>query len=111
MDVRGAEAAGPFIEMAHPTYPCLIDREHRVAELYNMVNVPTAVWIDEHGRMVRPPENAGSSDLWRAFDRATGTLSDAQVAENARIKANYMDAVRDWAVRGAGSPYALNAAA
>ena len=30
-----------------PMYPCLIDEKHRVGELYNMVNVPTAVWINE----------------------------------------------------------------
>ena len=28
-----------------PTYPCLIDEKHLVAELFNMVNVPSAVWI------------------------------------------------------------------
>ena len=50
----GAEAARPWIEAAKPTYPCLIDRDHHVADLYNMINVPQAVWIDEGGRMVRP---------------------------------------------------------
>jgi hypothetical protein len=54
-----------------PTYPCLIDREHVVAELYGIVNVPTAVWIDEAGRMVRPPEPAGMSDGFRAMNTAT----------------------------------------
>ena len=43
------EAARPWIELAKPTYPCLIDRNHHVAELYNMVNVPQATWIDEAG--------------------------------------------------------------
>ena len=47
------EAARPWIEEAKPTYPVLIDRYHRLAELYNMVNVPQAVWIDEQGRIVR----------------------------------------------------------
>ena len=58
MDSR-ADAARPWIEAAAPTYPALIDRDHRVAELYNMVNVPQAVWINEAGRIVRPAENAG----------------------------------------------------
>ena len=53
------QAARPWIEAAQPTYPCLIDRTHHVAELYHMVNVPQATWIDETGRIVRPPENAG----------------------------------------------------
>lgn len=42
-----ADAARPWIEAAAPTYPCLIDRSHQVAELYHMVNVPQAAWIDE----------------------------------------------------------------
>ena len=34
---------------ATPTYLCLVDEKHLVAEQYNMVNVPTAVWINEAG--------------------------------------------------------------
>ena len=103
------DPARPWIEAASPTYPCLIDREHRVADLYNMVNVPTAVWIDEQGRMVRPPETAGSTDAFRSMDRTTLTIPDAAMAERARVKTAYFDAVRDWALRGASSPYALDA--
>lgn len=102
------EPARPWIETAAPSYPCLIDREHRVAELYNMVNVPTAVWIDEHGRMVRPPENAGSTDAFRKMDRTTLKVPDDVMAERARVKTAYFDATRDWAMRGAASPYALD---
>ena len=40
------EAARAWIEAASPTYPCLIDRDHHVADLFNLVNVPQAVWID-----------------------------------------------------------------
>lgn len=104
------EAARPWIDAAAPTYPCLIDREHRVAELYNMVNVPTAVWIDADGRMVRPPENAGSTDAFRKMDRTTLQVPDEALAERTRVKTAYFDAARDWAVRGAASPYALDAA-
>ena len=56
---------------AVPTYPCLIDEGHVVAELYNMTNVPMAVWIDEQGQIVRPVEAAGASDGFRTMDRAT----------------------------------------
>ena len=58
LDSGGARTAGPWIEAARPTYPCLIDERHLVAELYGMVNVPNAVWIDEAGRIVRPAETA-----------------------------------------------------
>ena len=80
------EAARPWIEAAAPTYPCLIDRDHYVAGLYHMVNVPQATWIDETGRIVRPPENAGQSDSFRAMDRATGQMTAEQIAERARVK-------------------------
>ncbi len=51
---RSPDDARPFIERATPTHPSLIDTEHVVADLYNMVNVPTVLWIDEDGRIVRP---------------------------------------------------------
>lgn len=109
MDV--AEAARPWIEAARPTYPCVIDRDHHVADLYNMVNVPQAVWIDEAGRIVRPPENAGSSDLFRLRDPVTRQLAPAQIAERDRIKTAYMAAVRDWVLQGPASRHVLDATA
>jgi len=104
------EAARPWIETAALTYPCLIDRDHRVAELYRLVNVPQAVWIDEAGRMVRPPETAGSTDGFRRMDRTTFTMPEEAVAERQRVKQTYFEAVKDWAERGAASPHALDAA-
>jgi hypothetical protein len=59
------EEARPWIEAAHPTHPSLIDPRHRLAELYHMVNVPTVVWIDEQGRIVRPQDVAFGSDRFR----------------------------------------------
>lgn len=105
-----ADAARPWIDAAKATYPCLIDREHHVADLYGLVNVPQAVWIDEQGRIVRPPEVAGSTDAFRAMDRTTGALPDALAAERNRVKAQYLGAVRDWARRGAASANALSEA-
>lgn len=104
------EAARPWIEAASPTYPCLIDREHRVAELYHLVNVPQAVWIDEAGRMVRPPENAGSTDAFRKMDRRSLEIPAHALAERQRVKQLYIEAVKDWAQRGASSLHALDAA-
>jgi len=104
------EAARPWIEAAAATYPCLIDRDHHVAALYNLVNVPQATWIDEQGRIVRPPETAGSTDGFRAMDRKTFAMPEAAMAERARVKSLYLDAVRDWARHGAASRHVLDAA-
>lgn len=104
------EAARPWVEAAKPTYPCLVDRDQHVADLYNLVNVPQAVWIDEQGRIVRPPETAGSTDGFRAMDRRTFAMPEAALAERTRVKAAYLDAVRDWARHGAASVHALDAA-
>ena len=41
------EAARIWVDEAKPTYPVLIDQQHVLSDLYNMVNVPQAVWIDE----------------------------------------------------------------
>ncbi|MBD5604637.1 MAG: hypothetical protein IAI48_06045 [Candidatus Eremiobacteraeota bacterium] len=92
---------------ATPTYPCLIDEKHVVAELYDMPNVPMAVWIDENGRIVRPAESAGATDGFRKMDRTTFTMPK-DVADNGRaVRARYVAALRDWIERGAGSRYVL----
>lgn len=104
------EAARPWIELAQPSYPCLIDRNHHVADLFNITNVPQATWIDEDGRIVRPPENAGSSDAFRQMDRVTKQMTPAQLAERERTKALYVAAVRDWVLRGAASEFAYDEA-
>lgn len=98
-----------WIEAASPSYPCVIDRDHVTAELYHLVNVPSAVWIDESGRIVRPPEPAGMTDAFRAMDRGPFALPQSAREERDRAKATYLEAVRDWAVRGAASPHVLGA--
>jgi hypothetical protein len=108
MDVP--EAARPWVEAARTDYPCLIDRNHHVADLYNMVNVPQVVWIDEEGRIVRPAENAGSSDAFRHMDRVTKQMTPEQLKERERTKSTYVAAVRDWVSKGPASEFAYNAA-
>ena len=34
----------------------LVDEDHRISSLYNLVNVPSAVWIDETGHVRRIDE-------------------------------------------------------
>ena len=61
MDSRGVGAVRGPITRAKTTYVSLVDTGHVVAELYHMVNVPQAVWIDEAGRIVRPSEVSGAA--------------------------------------------------
>ena len=101
------EAARPWVEAAAPDFVTLIDTTHRLSSLYNMVNVPQAVWIDEQGRIVRPLETGGSVDILREFDFETGAFSAAAQARAAHAKATYVDAVADWAVHGSASRFVM----
>ena len=88
---RSADDARPWIEAARPTHPSLVDPWHVVADLYNIVNVPTDVWIDERGRLARPNDVGFGTDTFRAL---TGIDS-----------AKHVDAVRAW-VTGRTPPLA-----
>jgi hypothetical protein len=107
MDSRAGDAL-PWIEAAKPTYVTLIDREHRLSELYGMVNVPQAVWIDERGRVVRPAEAAGAYEGFRQVNRATRELPEAAARTTAEAKSTYVDAIRDWVLRGSRSEHAFS---
>ncbi|QEC48715.1 redoxin domain-containing protein [Baekduia soli] len=92
---------------ATPSFPCVIDEEHRVAAMYGMTNVPMCVWIDEEGRIVRPSEPAGVSDHFRSMDPESFEIPDTDAD---RLEANrrlYLEALQDWVRRGAESEFAL----
>jgi hypothetical protein len=91
LDTGGADAARPFIERAKPAHPSLIDRRHAVADLYQFVNVPSAVWIDERGVIARPAHTPAAN---AAMAGIIGAGPD-----------EYLDAVRDWAAHGADSRF------
>jgi hypothetical protein len=92
---------------AAPAYPCLIDERHALGELYGIVNVPTAVWIDEQGAIVRPPESPGATDAFRSMNFATREVPRER-AEDSKVRRQvYVDALRDWIARGAASEHAL----
>jgi hypothetical protein len=113
LDTGGADAAGPWIDLAKPEHPALIDEAHILDELLGVVNVPTGVWIDEQGVIVRPPEPAfpGRAVIaeMRLPPEAPPRLTE-MMQESARIRIDpqrYVAALRDWAADGAKSRYAL----
>ena len=103
-----APDARPWIEAARPDYPTLIDAGHRLADLYNFVNVPQAAWIDEAGRMVRPPETAGAYEAFRHRNLETGETPEAELENRDTARRVYYAAVRDWAENGAGSRFVMS---
>jgi hypothetical protein len=82
---KSVDDARPWIDAAHPTHPSLIDTRHVIADLFNIVNVPTSVWIDERGQIARPNDVAFGTDTFRHI-----TSVDSS---------RYLAAVRAW-VRG-----------
>ena len=81
-------AAGEWYAAAKPTYTTLIDTTHLVTELYHLVNVPSGIWVDEQGRVVRINEGA-----YTGFTKIGSSTTE------------YLPLVRDWAANGAKSPY------
>jgi hypothetical protein len=84
---KSPEDARPWIEASKPSSPAamhvaLVDTAHRLADLYNIVNVPTVFWIDERGRIVRPNDVAFGTDT---FKHITGLES-----------ARHLGALRGW---------------
>jgi hypothetical protein len=83
------EDARPWIERARPTHPSVVDTEHLVAELYHVINVPTMVWIDEAGRIVRPNDTRFGTDTFTQFH---GLRAEP-----------YLAALRAWVREGRGA--------
>ena len=69
-DTGGEDAAGPIFDAADVTYTSLIDVNHLISSLYNLVNVPSGVWIDEEGRIARINEGTYAQEH---FNGAFGT--------------------------------------
>lgn len=114
LDARGSDTAGPWIDKAAPEHPSLIDEAHLVDALFGIVNVPSGIWIDEDGVIVRPPEPAHPRRP-AYLDRVVPP--DASPAERERIELvkalhveaeRYVAALRDWVQHGRDSRYALS---
>lgn len=59
------EAVRPWAEGAG--IPVAVDAEHRLSDVFGIVNVPSTVWLDEDGRVVKPPTIAPGDDQFREF--------------------------------------------
>jgi len=119
LDALGNEGCQAFMEAAEPTHPALIDRHHALADKFGVINIPSSVWIDEDGIIVRPaeaapappkPATADSAEAPAAPDlsAAPERLRD-MMAEAAKIKSDtesYHSALRDWVANGPESKYA-----
>lgn len=105
-DAGGAADASYWIREAEPTHPSLIDIHHVVAERYGWVNVPSIAWIDEAGRLVRPNDAGWAGEYFRGMMKP-GFSFDVWREEQDRLRAVYLDAIRDWVVNGPTSRWAL----
>ncbi len=90
-DTGGEEAAGNIFDDGGATYTTIIDVQHTISSLYNFVNVPSAVWIDEEGKIVRYNEGTYA---------ATHKMGTFEFGRD-----DYLPAVRDWVLKGADSEY------
>ena len=88
-DTGGEEAAGYIFDDANVSYTAIIDVNHQISSLYNLVNVPSGVWIDEQGSIMRINEGTYAKEH---MNGAWGTN-------------DYVPIVRDWVAKGADSEY------
>ena len=91
-DTLGVKAAREWYAAAKPTYTTLVDPTHLVTELYNLVNVPSGIWVDEQGRVARINEGTYSGII----KLGAGTIGTDE----------YLPLVRDWVANGAKSRFA-----
>jgi peroxiredoxin len=70
------EAVRPWAEGSD--LPVALDPEHRLSDVFGIVNVPSTVWLDEEGRVVKPPTIAPGDDQFTEFTKvAAGDHHDA----------------------------------
>lgn len=77
-----------------PQLPTAIDADHLVSDVFGVVNVPSAVWLDADGTVVKAPTIAPGDDRFLDFTEVRADV--------------HHDAVRSWAA--GGTPPAADAA-
>lgn len=118
LDMRGLEKTAKYLKRAKPQHPALVDRGHLLDELLGITNVPSGVWVDETGMIVRPPEpafpegsvNARAAELMPEVPRDIDPYLQEVLTESRKIRVDattYIAGLRDWAAKGPQSRYAL----
>ena len=69
--------------------PTAVDPEHRLSDVFGIGQVPSTVWLDEEGRVVKPPTIAPGDDQFEEFTQVPAE--------------QHHDALRRW-VRGGVAP-------
>ena len=98
-DTGGEAVAGPIFDAANATYVQVVDEDHIISSVFNFVNVPSAAWVDEEGRIVRIDEGTYAK---------THELSVGEQAISFGTDV-YSPALRDWVEKGADSEYVQSA--
>jgi thiol-disulfide isomerase/thioredoxin len=70
-----------------PDLPVAVDAEHRLSDVFGVVNVPATVWLDEQNRVVKAPTIAPGDDRFIEFTEVSAEV--------------HHDALRAWAHGGA----------
>ena len=98
-DTGGEAVAGPIFDAAKATYVQVVDEDHIISSVFNFVNVPSAVWIDEEGRIVRIDEGTYAK-VHQFGEGEQAFLFGTNV---------YSPALKDWVAKGADSAYLQSA--
>ncbi|MFG1926590.1 redoxin domain-containing protein [Cryptosporangium sp. NPDC048952] len=79
-------SAAPWHAEAGTTHPALVDVDGVAADAFDVVNVPTVVWLNEEGRIVRPQDSQTATDTFRDWNGLSAQTSG--------------DALRRWVLDG-----------
>jgi hypothetical protein len=99
-DTGGEPVAGPIFDAANPTYVQIVDQDHIISSAFHFVNVPSAAWVDETGRIVRIDEGTYA----KVHEFGEG---DQKITFGTDV---YAPAVKDWVANGAESRFVQSAA-
>ena len=98
-DTGGEAVAGPIFDAANATYIQVVDPDHIISSAFNFVNVPSAAWVDEEGRIVRIDEGTYA----KSHEISKG---DQKISFGTDV---YSPALKDWIANGADSVHVQSA--